>query len=67
MIIAAGLSPAWQQILVFEKLTRGAVNRAVETARLCVGQGHQRGDCPHVSEGRCADGQRRLRPAAPAS
>lgn len=31
MIIAAGLSPAWQQILVFDKLTRGAVNRAVET------------------------------------
>jgi 1-phosphofructokinase family hexose kinase len=31
VIIAAGLSPAWQQILVFDKLTRGAVNRAVET------------------------------------
>ncbi|MBX7166571.1 MAG: hexose kinase [Pirellulales bacterium] len=28
MIVAAGLSPAWQQILVFEQWQRGAVNRA---------------------------------------
>lgn len=31
MILAAGLSPAWQQILVFDRFTRGEVNRAVET------------------------------------
>ncbi len=31
MIIAAGLSPAWQQILVFDRFTRGEVNRAAET------------------------------------
>ncbi len=28
MIIAAGLSPAWQQILVFDKFQTGEVNRA---------------------------------------
>jgi len=32
MIVAAGLTPAWQQILRFERLQPGAVNRAVETA-----------------------------------
>jgi len=30
MILAGGLSPAWQQILVFERLQFGEVNRAVE-------------------------------------
>lgn len=30
MIVAAGLSPAWQQILVFERLEAGEVNRASE-------------------------------------
>lgn len=30
MIVAAGLSPAWQQILVFDELRRGEVNRAAE-------------------------------------
>jgi len=30
MIVAAGLSPAWQQILVFEKIAVGEVNRAAE-------------------------------------
>lgn len=30
MILAAGLTPAWQQILVFEKLEAGEVNRARE-------------------------------------
>lgn len=30
MILAAGLSPAWQQILVFERLRTGEVNRARE-------------------------------------
>lgn len=30
MIVAAGLTPAWQQILLFETFTLGAVNRAVE-------------------------------------
>lgn len=30
MIVAAGLSPAWQQILRFEELRIGEVNRAVE-------------------------------------
>lgn len=28
MILAAGLTPAWQQILVFDRFTRGEVNRA---------------------------------------
>lgn len=31
MIVAAGLSPAWQQILLFDHFTPGAVNRAVES------------------------------------
>ncbi len=30
MILSAGLSPVWQQILVFDRLTSGEVNRAVE-------------------------------------
>ncbi len=30
MILAAGLSPAWQQVLVFDGFTPGAVNRARE-------------------------------------
>ena len=30
MIVAAGLSPAWQQILRFERLRQGEVNRALE-------------------------------------
>ncbi len=34
MIFAAGLSPAWQQILQFETLQQGEVNRA-ETANWC--------------------------------
>ena len=28
MILAAGLTPAWQQVLVFDTFTPGAVNRA---------------------------------------
>lgn len=31
MILAVGLSPAWQQILVFDGLTPGEVNRAAES------------------------------------
>ncbi|HEY2840287.1 MAG TPA: PfkB family carbohydrate kinase, partial [Pirellulales bacterium] len=31
MIIAAGLSPAWQQILLFDRFTPGEVNRASES------------------------------------
>lgn len=31
MILTAGLTPAWQQILVFDSLRLGQVNRAVET------------------------------------
>lgn len=31
MILAAGLTPAWQQVLVFDSVTVGEVNRAVET------------------------------------
>ena len=31
MILAAGLTPAWQEILVFDTLRLGQVNRAVET------------------------------------
>lgn len=31
MILTAGLSPAWQQILVFDRLTPGQVNRATVT------------------------------------
>ncbi|HEY5312427.1 MAG TPA: hypothetical protein VIK18_07895, partial [Pirellulales bacterium] len=30
MIVAAGLTPAWQQILCFDQLTLGEVNRAAE-------------------------------------
>ena len=29
-ILAAGLTPAWQQVLVFDAFTPGAVNRARE-------------------------------------
>ena len=38
MIISAGLSPAWQQILVFDHFTRGEVNRAVETCACASGK-----------------------------
>lgn len=31
MILAAGLTPAWQQVLVFDALRMGEVNRAVQT------------------------------------
>ena len=31
MIFSAGLSPAWQEILIFDRLRRGEVNRAVES------------------------------------
>ena len=31
MILAAGLSPAWQQVLLVERLRPGDVNRAIET------------------------------------
>ena len=30
MIVAAGLSPAWQQILLFDRFATGAVNGATE-------------------------------------
>lgn len=30
-VVAAGLTPAWQQIVVLDELRRGAVNRAAET------------------------------------
>lgn len=32
MILAAGLTPAWQQILLFDRLTTGEVNRARQSA-----------------------------------
>jgi tagatose 6-phosphate kinase len=38
VILAAGLSPAWQQILVFDRFTRGEVNRAVETCACASGK-----------------------------
>ena len=38
MILSAGLSPAWQQILVFDRFTRGEVNRAVETCACASGK-----------------------------
>ena len=38
MILAAGLSPAWQQILVFDRFKRGEVNRAVETCACASGK-----------------------------
>ncbi len=38
MILAAGLSPAWQQILVFDRFTRGEVNRAIETCACASGK-----------------------------
>ena len=38
MILAAGLTPAWQQILVFDRFTRGEVNRAVEACGCASGK-----------------------------
>ncbi len=38
MILAAGLSPAWQQILVFDRLSVGEVNRAAETTACASGK-----------------------------
>ena len=38
VILAAGLTPAWQQILVFEHFRPGEVNRAVETAACASGK-----------------------------
>ncbi len=38
MIVAAGLSPAWQQIYVFDRLQPGEVNRAVRTAACASGK-----------------------------
>lgn len=37
-IVAAGLTPAWQQVLRFDKLAIGEVNRARETARCASGK-----------------------------
>ena len=41
MILSAGLTPAWQQILVFDRFRPGEVNRAAEV-HWCLGQGVQR-------------------------
>lgn len=38
MILAAGLTPAWQQILVFDRFTRGEVNRAAEACACASGK-----------------------------
>ena len=38
MILAAGLTPAWQQILVFDRITRGEVNRAAEACACASGK-----------------------------
>jgi 1-phosphofructokinase family hexose kinase len=38
VILVAGLSPAWQQILVFRQLQLGAVNRAVEATACASGK-----------------------------
>ncbi len=38
MIVAAGLTPAWQQILVFDSLRLGQVNRAREAHQLASGK-----------------------------
>lgn len=38
MILVAGLSPAWQQILVFDAVRRGEVNRASETHHCASGK-----------------------------
>jgi tagatose 6-phosphate kinase len=38
VILAAGLTPAWQQILVFDRFTRGEVNRASETCACASGK-----------------------------
>ena len=53
MILVAGLSPAWQQVLVFDRLLLGEVNRAAEVhwfpagkvvnAGRVVGRLHRRG------------------------
>jgi len=38
MILAAGLTPAWQRILVFDRLRLGEVNRAVEASACASGK-----------------------------
>ena len=38
MILAAGLTPAWQQILVFDRFTRGEVNRAAQACACASGK-----------------------------
>jgi 1-phosphofructokinase family hexose kinase len=38
MILAAGLTPAWQQIYVFDRFVPGEVNRAVEVASCASGK-----------------------------
>lgn len=57
MIVAAGLSPAWQQILVFDRFAAGEVNRAVE-AHWCgsgkvlnvgIGLAHLGADCRTIA------------------
>ncbi len=38
MIVAAGLTPAWQQVFVFEELQLGQVNRAAQSHRFASGK-----------------------------
>ncbi len=38
MILAAGLTPAWQQILVFDRFARGEVNRAAQACACASGK-----------------------------
>ena len=43
MILSAGLTPAWQQIMLFHHFRYGEVNRACEVALARAGKGAQRG------------------------
>ena len=47
MILSAGLTPAWQQILVFDAFRSGAVNRAVEVRWCASGKALNAGIAAH--------------------
>jgi tagatose 6-phosphate kinase len=53
MIVAAGLTPAWQHILLFDSLARGEVNRAREVWWCASGKVVNVGVAVHRLGGRC--------------
>ena len=53
MIIAAGLSPAWQRILVLDSFAVGAVNRAVEVHECASGKVLNVGRALHALSAEC--------------